>query len=78
MNIVHVIGRLFSLPGIGHPPPSPVRHVSCPFLPTLDPPPLHNLPPMSERIITYEELKAHTTKDSLWLLVSGKGKAKRQ
>jgi len=26
----------------------------------------------TSRIITYEELKAHTTKDSLWLLVSGK------
>jgi len=32
---------------------------------------------MSEKIVTYEELKAHDTKDSLYLLVSGKGKAKR-
>jgi cytochrome b involved in lipid metabolism len=30
---------------------------------------------MSDRTITFEELKAHTTKDSLWLLISGKGKA---
>ena len=29
---------------------------------------------MPEKIVTYEELKAHDTKDSLWLLVSGKGR----
>lgn len=29
---------------------------------------------MSEKIITFDELKAHTTKDSLYLLVSGKGR----
>ncbi|KAF9647306.1 cytochrome b5 [Thelephora ganbajun] len=27
---------------------------------------------MSNKIVTYEELKAHTTKDSLYLLISGK------
>jgi len=27
---------------------------------------------MSNKIITYEQLKAHTTQDSLWLLVCGK------
>ncbi|KAK0206887.1 cytochrome b5-like heme/steroid binding domain-containing protein [Desarmillaria ectypa] len=27
---------------------------------------------MSEKIITYDELRAHTTKDSIYLLISGK------
>lgn len=38
-------------------------------------PTLHNPLAMSSRIITAEDLKAHTTKDSLWLLINGKGKA---
>jgi len=31
---------------------------------------------MSSKIVTYDELKAHTTKESLYLLINGKGKAK--
>jgi hypothetical protein len=30
---------------------------------------------MSGKIVTYEELKANVTKDSLYLLVNGKGEA---
>jgi len=33
---------------------------------------------MSEKIVTYEELKAHSTKDSLYLLISGKGKTEHR
>lgn len=29
---------------------------------------------MSDKIVTYEELKAHGTQDSLYLLISGKGR----
>jgi hypothetical protein len=33
---------------------------------------------MSDKVVTYEELKAHNTKDSLYLLISGKGEAKNR
>ena len=39
--------------------------------------PLESLP-MSSKIVTLEELKTHTTKDSLYLLISGKGKAEHR
>ena len=33
---------------------------------------------MSKKIVTYEELKAHDTKDSLYLLINGKGRIKHR
>lgn len=59
--------------GILNPEFAHARQVSLPTRSLLCPLSLQIPPVMATKVITLEELRGHTTKDSIWVLLHGKG-----